>query len=89
MQSTAQLFGGSDDKNLCPGMTAGELSLRINEWMSESFQVTVKFDPTEPIKHLERLEILSKKMEGEELPTVFQAIKCIYIIICVSPNQNV
>ena len=62
--SADQLLGGSDD-SLCPGMTIDLLSHYVNEWMEESFQIPVKFDPSEPVQHLENLKILSKTVEGK------------------------
>lgn len=45
------------------GMTASELKQHVEEWMS-TFQVTVRYDPSEAVKQLENLGLLLTKQKG-------------------------
>ena len=49
---------------LTEGLTAAELKEQIDSWMHKKFQVTVSFDPREPIKQLENFGILQTKQKG-------------------------
>ena len=40
------------------GMTVSELKQSVEEWMSNKFQVTLNYDPTEAIKQLENFGLL-------------------------------
>lgn len=45
------------------GMTASELKQHVENWMSK-LQVTVKYDPSEALKQLETLGLLTSKQKG-------------------------
>lgn len=46
------------------GMTVGELKQHVEDWMNLKFQVTLKYDPLEPLKQLENLGLLVTKQRG-------------------------
>ncbi|XP_078365388.1 transmembrane protein 143-like isoform X2 [Oculina patagonica] len=48
------------------GMTVSELKQHVEDWMNSKFQVTLKYDPSEAIKQLENLGLLTMKQKGEQ-----------------------
>ena len=52
------------DGGFTEGITAADLKEQIDQWMKNKFQVTVIFDPHQPIKQLETFGILQTKQQG-------------------------
>lgn len=78
LQAPLNLSGGGHRTGLhSEGMTVGELKQHIEDWMNLKFQVTLKYDPLEPLKQLENLGLLVTKQRGDQqilsVPTVFDA----------------
>lgn len=65
--SNLQLLTGgihSTGSHNSEGVTVSELKQCVEEWMSNTFQVTLNYDPTEALKQLENFGLLVAKQRG-------------------------